>query len=97
METTQEVLERRYRSRALSRRYAKDHARHAASKARPEEAAEYSQQAAQHLGALGEITKIARDLGISLDTYDLNEQAKAKHDEIEEALRVFEATRPEGA
>lgn len=96
METTREVLERRYRSRALSRRYAKDNAKSAASKGRSEESAEYSTQAAQHLGALGEITKIARDCGIYLDTYALNQQAKDKHDETEETLRVFEATRPEG-
>lgn len=95
-ETLEDTLKRRYRSRALSRRYAKENARKAATNGRTEQAAECSAIARQHLGACGEITKIARDSGISLDTYALNQQVASLYDEIEETLRIFEATRPEG-
>ncbi len=41
------------------------------------------------------ISKIAHDLGIELDASALEQQARAKYEEIEETLRVFEATRAE--
>ncbi len=46
MQNVREVLERRYRSRALSRRYAKDNARTAEEKGRAEDAARFPTWAA---------------------------------------------------
>ena len=98
-ETTQQVLERRYVSRMLSAQDARKLFSKASQSQDPDEAAtakEAALQRARNISACAEISKIARDLGIELDTYELTQRANDLQREIEETIAVMEAARRNG-
>ncbi len=94
MESVRDVLERRYVSRTLSAREARARSRGASRRGNEDAAREQKVWEQQNVSACAEIAKIARDLGIVLDTYALRERAIEREAEIEETLREFEAARP---
>lgn len=94
MESARDVLERRYVSRTLSARDARALSREASRRGDEDAARERNVREQQNVSACAEIAKIARDLGIFLDTHALRERAIEREAEIEETLRAFDATRP---
>ncbi len=93
MENVRDVLQRRYVSRTLSARDARARSRAASRRGDQDAAREQKIWEQQNVSACAEIAKIARDLGIVLDTYALRQRAIEREAEIEETLRAFEAAR----
>lgn len=89
MESTQELLERRYVSRAISRRRAEATAREAIREGRPQAAAEAYARAAQDLGATTEIMGIARDMFVDLDNDSLAQRIAKIESESEQAAQAL--------
>lgn len=85
METTQEVLERHYANRAISRRRAEAAASEATRNGNAAEATEAFVRAAQELGAATEITAIARDMNVDLDNDSLAQRIRDLESESEQA------------
>ena len=96
MESARDVLERRYVSRTLSARDARALSREASRRGDEDAAREqkiWEQQNVSACAEIAKIAKIARDLGIALDTHALRERAIEREAEIEETLNAFEAAR----
>ena len=93
MESARDVLERRYVTRTLSARDARALSREASRRGDEDAAREQKIWEQQNVSACAEIAKIARDLGIALDTHALRERAIEREAEIEETLNAFEAAR----
>lgn len=89
MESTRELLQRRYTNRAISRRKAEAQARVATLAGRPADAAEAFARAAQELGACVEITGIARDLSIEFDNDALTRRIGKIESESEQAAQAL--------
>lgn len=89
MESTQELLERRYANRAISRRRAEGQARVATLAGRPADAAEAFARAAQELGACIEITGIARDMNVDLNNDSLAQRIRKLESESEQAAQAL--------
>lgn len=89
MESTQELLERRYANRAVSRRKAEADAREATRDGRRHATAEAFSRATQDLGACAEIVGIASDLSIDLDDEAIAEHKRKIESESEQAAQAL--------
>lgn len=89
MESIQEVLERRYASRAVSRRRAEAEAREATRGQNPQAVTEAFARAARDLGACIEIAEIARELSVDLDNDSLAQRIRMLESESEQAAQAL--------